>query len=244
MLVLFVWLSSLVLKAFWERHRDRMESHFNRIGYVRIYVIAGFLLSLAFAWGFGECIEMAFQKDPASSFDQLFSIALHSEANHSAVEIFGYITLLGDTLTALVLGLLMGLWLLLRKEYSLLTMWCVGLSGNTLLIKFLKSGFQRHRPVFEDPFSTEPYYSFPSGHSMTAIVLYGLLAYVAYKLVPSSVNWMTTTVLLTIGTLVGMSRLVLGVHYFSDVLGGWIVGFEWVAVCVVGTQIYLCRWPR
>ena len=98
--------------------------------------------------------------------------------------------------------------------------------------------------MFEDPFSTEPYYSFPSGHSMTAIVLYGLLAYVAYKLVPSSVNWMTTTVLLTIGTLVGMSRLVLGVHYFSDVLGGWIVGFEWVAVWVGGTQIYLCRWPR
>ena len=140
---------------------------------------------------------------------------------------------------AVVLGSTVGVWLLRKKEYPLLTMWCVGLIGNTTLIHFLKLGFHRPRPVFDDPYVLEPYYSFPSGHTMTSVVLYGLLAYVTFKLAPSYANRTTATLLILLGSLIGMSRLVLGAHFFSDVLGGWVLGLGWVAISVIGTQIYL-----
>jgi membrane-associated phospholipid phosphatase len=234
-----VWLASLLFSSIWQRYRDWFEGHFTRIGYIRSYIISGILVTLAFAWAFGECLELAFEKNSETSFDNLLATALHEQAGGLTVKLFGCITLLGGTLAAIVLGVSVGIWLFRRKEYSLLTMWCCGLVGNAALIYFLKLGFQRQRPVFDNPFVTEPYYSFPSGHSMTSIVLYGLLAYLAFHLAPSYANWTTATVLIVIGTLVGLSRMVLGAHYFSDVLGGWVLGFEWVAMSVVGTQIYL-----
>jgi undecaprenyl-diphosphatase len=93
--------------------------------------------------------------------------------------------------------------------------------------------FHRPRPHFDDPILTLTSYSFPSGHSMMATVLYGVLA--AY-LVANTSDWrLRALVILLAGlliALVGFSRMYLGAHYLSDVLGAMAEGLAWLSLCL------------
>jgi undecaprenyl-diphosphatase len=113
----------------------------------------------------------------------------------------------------------------------------IGLAGGSLLNLVLKGVWERPRPSFAAPFTVAGGWSFPSGHAMGSLIGYGLLAYV---LLPSVrrhgarlVVIVSTTVL--IGS-IGFSRLYLGVHYFSDVIGGYAAGTVWLGACVSGLE--------
>ncbi|MDL2363159.1 MAG: phosphatase PAP2 family protein [Patescibacteria group bacterium] len=67
-------------------------------------------------------------------------------------------------------------------------------------------------------------YSFPSGHAFGAVAFYGLVAYLAYKYLPEPVNILVTVVLIILIVLIGVSRIYLGAHFPSDVVGGWLLG--------------------
>lgn len=67
-------------------------------------------------------------------------------------------------------------------------------------------------------------YSFPSGHSFGAAVIYGLLGYLAYSYFSYPFNLMSVTAVLLLVLLIGLSRIYLGAHYASDVVAGWALG--------------------
>jgi undecaprenyl-diphosphatase len=67
-------------------------------------------------------------------------------------------------------------------------------------------------------------YSFPSGHAFGSVVVYGLLAYLAFKYLPQPWNVLAAVILGILILLVGLSRVYLGAHFPTDVLGGWILG--------------------
>lgn len=67
-------------------------------------------------------------------------------------------------------------------------------------------------------------YSFPSGHAFDAAVFYGLLAYLAFKYLPSPWSYIIAVVLVLLILLIGTSRVYLGAHYPTDVLAGWLLG--------------------
>ena len=103
--------------------------------------------------------------------------------------------------------------------------------GGALLNIGLKHLFERGRPVLDDPLFTLPTYSFPSGHAMASTVFYGLLATYFWQ------NRATRPwALIAIGAatlmvaLVCLSRVYLGLHYLSDVLGGVAEGVAWLAL--------------
>src|SRR5690606_34861520 len=80
--------------------------------------------------------------------------------------------------------------------------------------------------------------AFPSGHALLSMVLYVALAYIVHRLAPS--RWMgllaiAVTAILVL--LVGASRVYLGVHYPSDVLAGYLVGFAWAIFCSTAVEI-------
>jgi len=96
-----------------------------------------------------------------------------------------------------------------------------------------------HRPRPEFPVYVETSFSFPSGHATIAIALYGFLAYILIQEVHSwkkKVNIFFGAILLAI--LIGLSRLYLGVHYVSDILGGYLLGFLWLIVGI-SIAVYL-----
>jgi membrane-associated phospholipid phosphatase len=135
---------------------------------------------------------------------------------------------LGDQVIA-VLSILLGLFLLFKRLWKELAMVVFGLVGASSLFLFLSNLIARPRPPTQIWIVlTIP--GFPSGHAVTVVVFYGLLAYL---LVPKlrSVFWKVVVVaaaLLLIG-FVGFSRVFTGGHYLTDVLAGYSVGIAWSA---------------
>lgn len=124
-----------------------------------------------------------------------------------------------------------------RHHYSAALLW-VSVIGAGLVNTVLKVSFNRPRPdVF--PWRTQHVglASFPSGHAMTSIVVYGTLAFLIGRLAPT--RWLRRLVwgvAVMVILLVGLSRLYLGVHYPSDVLAGFIIGGAWAIICALGME--------
>lgn len=152
-------------------------------------------------------------------------------------------TQLGHVLWMAALGMLACVWLLYRRAWLLLGAWVVGVAGVGLLVRILKTQVARDRP--EVRWAMEHGYSFPSGHSAGTLVCYGLLAWVWLTLArPAQPRWVVAgTVVTVLG--VGVSRVLLGVHFVSDVLAGWLLGLAWLAL-VIGMAEMACKaaWTR
>ncbi|WP_183163892.1 phosphatase PAP2 family protein [Alteribacter keqinensis] len=101
--------------------------------------------------------------------------------------------------------------------------------GLNALLKWL---FQRDRPDF-NPLVIEQGFSFPSGHAMGATITYGLLAYfVVIHLQEKGAKATVISVAVTLILLIGLSRIYLGVHYFTDIIAGFLAGALWIMISV------------
>jgi membrane-associated phospholipid phosphatase len=122
------------------------------------------------------------------------------------------------------------LWRSLRRVAAVALV--VSFGGSWLLNLWLKLLFARPRPAVFEPLDIVHDFSFPSGHAMTAIGLYGFAAYLLWH--KQKRGWAIASVLF--GILIGFTRVYLGVHYPSDILGGIAVTTLWLLVVVVGYQ--------
>jgi membrane-associated phospholipid phosphatase len=103
--------------------------------------------------------------------------------------------------------------------------------GGGLLSPLLKLVFNRPRPTLWPTLISETTFSYPSGHALGSVVLYGFLAYLFSTLYPrytGAFYGVAVPLILAIG----FSRMYLGVHWPSDVLGGYSIGFLWVMMCI------------
>ena len=102
------------------------------------------------------------------------------------------------------------------------------------LIKYI---IKRPRPPQRLHLVKETNYSFPSGHSMSAMIGYGLLIIEVYR---SSLKYKKPiiTILTIIIFLIGLSRIYLGVHYFSDVIGGFLIALSYLLFVYYNTSFY------
>ena len=133
-----------------------------------------------------------------------------------------------------VVAVVAALYLVWRKRWWLeaITM-LVAVFGGMLIDEGLKRIFHRVRP---EPVFYHLGYSFPSGHSFSAVVAYGLLAYLVGRELPKRGRiavWATAVLLML---LVGVSRVILAQHYPTDVLGGYLAGACWLWGCTVWLQ--------
>lgn len=117
--------------------------------------------------------------------------------------------------------------------------WYDGLSlaiclvGALGLTAVLKTAFQRPRPPLPWLAPAQGY-SFPSGHSLVTLALFGFMSYLVLRDAKTTGRRVLGGVLLVLPLLVGLSRVYLRVHYASDVLAGWLVAAGWVGTCIVG----------
>ena len=106
----------------------------------------------------------------------------------------------------------------------------------TALNQLLKRILQRPRPT-EYRIIEETGYSFPSGHSMVSMAFYGYLIYLIYKYVKNKyIKWISITLLSILICSIGISRIYLGVHYTSDVLGGFLVSISYLVIYISATN--------
>lgn len=173
--------------------------------------------------------------------DDALAAGLRADADPVVLRWFATATHLGDSavLTALALAVASLLWL---RGYRLLAWgWSAALAGNGALTRILKHLFERVRPEHVHGVAEAQGYSFPSGHSSASMVAYAMLAYLVTRLAPPV--WHLPSALLASALIVttGWSRIVLQVHYASDVLAGWLLGATWM-VCTVLILESTSRW--
>ena len=111
----------------------------------------------------------------------------------------------------------------------------------TALNQLLKRILQRPRPT-EYRIIEETGYSFPSGHSMVSMAFYGYLIYLIYKYVKNKyIKWISITLLSILICSIGISRIYLGVHYTSDVLGGFLISISYLVIYISATNKFLIQ---
>lgn len=119
-------------------------------------------------------------------------------------------------------------WLLWRRLPRLALFVVVTAVGSSLLNTIVKAAVHRLRPVLSDPVAHEPGLSFPSGHAQAAFVGYALLLLIFLPTLNGAWRRAAVTFAVCMGLAIGFSRIALGVHYVSDVVGGFALGAAWV----------------
>lgn len=145
---------------------------------------------------------------------------------------FMFITYLGKWYVIVLLAVLFSwyLWKNKDKKYALF-LW-LGLAGTAISVSVLKFVIHRARPA--DSIYLESLPAFPSWHAAGALFFYGFLAFYFWRLIKDTIyKWVALKFFLIVIVLIGFSRLYLGVHYLSDVLGGYLAGGAWLAVAIL-----------
>lgn len=203
-----------------------------------LYFLIGFTLAGIAVFLFARLVE-AVEEGVTHPFDTaiLHWMAQHQNARLDAVAL--EITALGSTAVIWVTVLVASAFLwLTQHRYSVLLLW-ISMLGGSLLNVILKATFARPRPqIFEWRVPYAGLSSFPSGHSMTSMIVYGTLAYLVIRLEASRrLRRVTFLIVGIVVLLVGISRIYLGVHYPSDVLAGYMIGFAWATICAMGIEV-------
>ncbi|MDE1895363.1 MAG: phosphatase PAP2 family protein [Xanthomonadaceae bacterium] len=165
-------------------------------------------------------------------FDMALAQSLHDHVPRPALHLIASLTCLGGVGVVAPAAILVLLGLLRRRQWWPGMAWALALGGVMPINGGLKQLFRRVRPLHGHGFVTEPGWSFPSGHAFGAVVFYGMLAYLLLRLLPPRFHrGAIATAAVMIGML-GGSRVLLQVHYFSDVLAGYAAGAAWLLLCI------------
>jgi membrane-associated phospholipid phosphatase len=137
-----------------------------------------------------------------------------------------------------VVGVLVMAYLLFRRHIRLAAFVAVGIFGGALIDGIAKTLAGRHRPVLAHPITHAPGQSFPSGHAMGSLVGAGVLLLVFLPLLGRTARRVALVFAVLVVAAVGFSRVALGVHYVSDVIGGWVLGAAWLLVTTAAFAIW------
>lgn len=205
-----------------------------------ITLLVCFALFLGAAIGFGALADEVREGDTAS-VDQTILRSINERASPELDGVFLVVTEIGGVIGISVITLAALIFLLVKRYYKQATIVFASVAGATLVNIVLKTMFARTRPDLWEQLITETSYSFPSGHAMLSSVVAAVLV---------ALFWRTRYRIAAIvaGLLfmlsISFSRLYLGVHYPTDVLGGWLVGIAWVIIVVSMVDGWLFRRAR
>ena len=158
---------------------------------------------------------------------------LHTHATSLATAVLLAVTTANSTVAVSVWGALFGAWLARRRQWAWLLSTAIAIGGGLGLNVLLKYAYERARPKFDDPMVSLETFSFPSGHTAGAVLLYGTLA--AYFVSRTAEPWKRRAWVagaIAAVVLVAFSRMYLGAHYLSDVVAAACASTAWLALCL------------
>jgi undecaprenyl-diphosphatase len=197
-----------------------------------LVVLAGFVTLLACLAIFGAIAQDVHNQE-AIALDAIMTPLLHSYASPQLDAVMWAITTLGSTFVVGPLFVIAEVALLRVKRRREALFLAIALIGSVIMNGLLKLVFQRPRPDL--PWAKTPLdYSFPSGHTMNSLVFYLALALIAWIIWGPRIGIPATIGALILAVLIGISRIYLGAHYFSDVVAGFIAGLAWLLIVSAG----------
>jgi undecaprenyl-diphosphatase len=201
-------------------------------------VLAGAAMAILGTWAFAE-IASHVRAGRTQAFDDAVLTWIGRNSPPVVEQVMLEITFLGTgsvvTVTVGIAALF--LWLT-RHKYSAALL-IVATMGGLVLNSILKAGFDRPRPQLFTWGTHALTSSFPSGHAMSAAIVYGTVAYLAARLQRRrAARAATLLVAAVLIVLICLSRLFLGVHYPSDVIAGVLVGLAWAGFCMAMLEVF------
>lgn len=193
--------------------------------------LAGLIGVVAAGTLFGLMIALVrTQWEPLEHLDHGAASGLNDVVGNSKplVGVLTFITTLGSNAVLWGLVIVGAIALMIRRRWRLAAYLAVTGVGALILDPTLKSLIGRLRPVVAHPVAHGQGNSFPSGHSLGSMVVYGALLLVFLPAVSPRWRKPVVAAMAVLVALIGFSRIALGVHYVSDVIGAWLLGFAWL----------------
>ncbi|WP_051377769.1 phosphatase PAP2 family protein [Derxia gummosa] len=191
---------------------------------------------------FGALADELREGEAMERFDAALAAALRAGLDDRVLRATSWLTRLGDGPVQTALGAVVALGLLAARERLMAVTWSLALLGNGLMLTpTLKALFARARPPHDHGWLAADGFSFPSGHASGSMVFFGLLALLAARLLDGWARRLAVAICLALLVAVGASRVLLQVHYASDVIAGFAVGAAWMVVCVALAEAWAAR---
>lgn len=215
----------------------------SRLGPLARYELRALLFGLAIvltAIPFGLLLHQVTTDGPLTAFDEDGAQWLNDRlaGEDGAIAALRAISFTGKPIFLLFAVGLPTLWALHRGARRIAAFLVVTSIGGGLVDTAVKVAVGRPRPDVDEPIATAFGKSFPSGHSMSAVVCYGALLLVFLPLLAGRRRTLAVAATALLVLLIGFSRLTLGVHFVSDVLGGYVLGAAWLTASVAAFEIW------
>ncbi|MGR3764667.1 phosphatase PAP2 family protein [Rossellomorea sp. NS-SX7] len=203
-----------------------------------------FIISLTcfgiFTWGFVSILD-EWKENEIAGFDNGVFNVVHAFISPKLTTLMTSVTFLGGVkwLSICTVGIVIVLLFMKKFPLALFVMLTVSLgAGFNWLLKWI---FKRERPDIE-ALIEQGGYSFPSGHSMGSFIFYGAVAFMLFRALDKAVfKWLSVLGLSVLILFIGISRVYLGVHYPSDIVGGFTAGGGWLTLCIA---VYIYFYKR
>jgi len=179
-------------------------------------------------WLFLGVLEDLVTLDPLVQADQEIYQFLQALRTPWGDRILVAVTELGDSLVNLFIGAAVLLPLLLKRKFRAASYWLIAVGGGAAMVQLFKWALHRPRPI--SIYQGVSSWGFPSGHTTMSVVLYGFLAILLVRSFNPRWRWLPFAAAIGMSLLIAFSRLYLGAHWLSDVLGGLSLGWAWVTL--------------
>ncbi len=233
-----------------EKIQQFIKEHPKTIGFINLRIsrenFTGLpltILSIVFLYVlllFAGTVQNVLNANTIVALDLRLADLFYAFRDPTLVKIFLLITLLGKSQIVISIAVIASTIFFLIKERIYIFTLALTIVGSGIFVFLGKLLVHRLRPGEIIPYYQELSLSFPSGHATAAVAFYGFIIYFLWKHLRT---WKAKTLTLFIGVfiiiLVGISRMYLGVHYLSDVLGGYLLGLLWLIVAISITEWYL-----
>jgi undecaprenyl-diphosphatase len=204
----------------------------------------GLIVAAGATWLFAALLDAVFDKDTMVRWDLATATRIHQAATPAGTRIFDWITRVGSPNSMTWMTIVICLLLFATRRVQLGMVWGAAFGGGAALETMLKSLVHRTRPEYAGHYLAAGSYSFPSGHATLSFLAVSMLIYTLIRTNVLTAIWSRVAVI-TAGViwilLVGMSRIYLGVHFPSDVLGGYTIAAAWFTTCITLANIAVKR---
>jgi membrane-associated phospholipid phosphatase len=206
--------------------RSNRQNLINSLRQQGVWLIGYLLILSVVAW---LCTEVWEQE--AFSLDRSLLLWIHQFANPQLDSVMLFVTALGDPGMIITVFISTIGWLGMKRRYADGIRFSIACGGGLLINQVMKLFFAKPRPELWARLISEHSFSFPSGHAVGSMVVYGFIAYILSKEVPvyrRHIYGIASILIIAIG----FSRLYLGVHYPTDIIAGYGVGILWLNTCL------------
>lgn len=207
-----------------------------------VTLVVGLVIAFVLSFVADRIYDSVTEQDGVAGLDRpilMFAMSLRSPALDAFIT--GYTDIAGPIGMPILAVVTLTVLALTRRSWTPVILIAAAGAGSLAMTVAGKDIIDRHRPPLADavpPFEYSP--SFPSGHTLNAIVIAGIVAYLLIlRLRTRHARVLCVSAAVFFAVTIGLSRVFLGHHWFTDVLAGWVLGAAWLSLAITAHRLYL-----